>query len=168
MNPNTIGETVHRAADTAPSCSGAQENRGGRGMARVLLLVSSSLLCVLMLACGDSGDSPVTTPTATPAPGAASKPAASVQQISAEAKQCLDLVKQKRYVEAMDPCRRAIEDSGNADVKRAYDEAVAAAQQEAKSAAVKAAAGGLSGKSVDEAASDAAGDALRKFGGEAP
>jgi F0F1-type ATP synthase membrane subunit b/b' len=91
-----------------------------------------------------------------------------VQQISAEAKRCLDLVKKELYVEAIEPCRRAVQDAGNADVERAYDEAKAAVQQEAQAAAVKAAAESLSGKPAGEAAEDAASDVLRKFGAEAP
>ena len=94
--------------------------------------------------------------------------AASVQQISVEAKQCLDLVRKKMYVEAVDPCQRAVKDTGNADVKRAYDEAVAAVQREAQDAAVKAAAESLSGKPADEAAKDAASSALGGLGAEKP
>lgn len=131
----------------------------------VRVLVSSSLLCVAMLACGEGSDSPdrTATPASAPNPGSAS-----LQQISAEAMQCLDLVKQERYVEAIDPCGRAVQDSANADVKRAYDEAMAVVQKEAEAAAIKAAAGSLSGKPADEAAGSAARDALRKFGGQAP
>jgi len=137
-------------------------------MARILLLVSSALFCVAMLACGDAGDSPGTATGTTKAPDAAAKPAASVEQISAEAKQCLDLVKSKQYVEAIDPCERALKDTADADVKRAYDEAKAAVQEEAQAAAAKAAADSLSGKPADEAAKDAASDALGNLGGEAP
>jgi len=135
-------------------------------MVRILLLASSALMCVAMLACGDASDSPGTATTT--APAAAAKPAASVEQISAEAKQCLDLVKSKQYVEAIDPCQRALEDAASADVKRAYDEAVAAVKQETQAAAAKVAAESLSGKPADEAAKDAAADALGGLGAEPP
>jgi F0F1-type ATP synthase membrane subunit b/b' len=136
-------------------------------MYRILLFVSSALLCVAIFACGGESDSPGKA-AGTSAPAAAPEAAASVQQISAEAKQCLDLVRKKLYVEAVDPCQRAVQDTGNADVKRAYDEAVAAVQREAQDAAVKAAAESLSGKPADEAAKDAASDALGGLGADKP
>ena len=137
-------------------------------MYRIVFLASSALLCVAMLACGDAGDSPGTATGTTKAPDAAAKPAASVEQISAEAKQCLDLVKSKQYVEAIDPCKRALEDTANADVKQAYDEAVAEVQKEAQAVAAKAASDSLSGKPADEAAKDAASSALGNLGAESP
>jgi hypothetical protein len=138
-------------------------------MIRILLLASSALFCVAMLGCGDAGDSSGTATTTAPAaPAAASKPAASVQEISAEAKQCLDLVKSQQYVEAIDPCKRALEDTANADVKQAYDEAVAEVQKEAQAVAAKAAADSLSGKPADEAAKDAASSALGGLGAKSP
>jgi len=133
------------------------------GIIRPLVLMFSAVaLCGFVLACG--GDSEA--PRSQAAPAAASKkPAPSVQQISADAKRCLDLVKAGRYADAIDPCKRAVEDTANADVQQAYDEAMAAVKREAQAAGIQAASDSLSGKPADEAAMDAATNALRNLGG---
>lgn len=128
-------------------------------------LLGIAILCGFVIACGGDSETPSSTPSSTPAASAPKKPAASVQQISAEAQQCLDLVKAKRYADAIDPCKRALEDTANADVQQAYNEAKAAVQQEAQAAGVKAASDSLSGKPADEAAKDAAAGALGNLRG---
>jgi hypothetical protein len=118
-------------------------------------------LGALFLACGGERESPGGGPAAAPA----APKAAAVQELSAQAKRCLDLVEAKRYAEALDPCQRAVAEAASADVQRAYDEAKAAVQQEARSAAARSAAESLSGKPADEAAKGAASDALRGLTG---
>ena len=116
------------------------------------LLLFGGLSC-LVAACG-GGDRE----SAPGAEGAAAKPSATAaaQQMSREAQQCLDLVEQKRFAEAIDPCERALESAGqvaSADVQQAYQEAKDAVKQEAQRAAA-------------DAAKDAGGDALRNLGGQ--
>ncbi len=105
-------------------------------MSRTTRLVTSSLgiaaLCALAVGCGNREESP----TAAPA-------AATAQQRSGDAQRCLDLVKSKQYAKAIDPCERALRESANVDVQRAYDQAKAAVQQAAASAAGDAAGGAL-------------------------
>jgi hypothetical protein len=124
-------------------------------------VLGAATLGALVLACGGERDSSGGGPAAAPA----APKAAAVQELSAHAKRCLDLVKAKHYAEALDPCQRALAEAASADVQRAYDEAKAAVQQEARSAAVKSAAESLSGKPADEAAKGAASDALRGLTG---
>jgi hypothetical protein len=91
-----------------------------------------------------------------------------VQQISAEAQSCIDLVKAGRYTDAISPCERASKDTVNADVQSAYNEAKAAVEKEAKAAAAKTLSEAMAGKPVDQAAADAASDAAGNLGGGAP
>jgi F0F1-type ATP synthase membrane subunit b/b' len=134
-----------------------------QGIIRPLVLIFCAVaLCAFVLACGGESEAPRS--QAAPA-AAAKKPAPSVQQISADAKRCLDLVKAERYADAIDPCKRALEETANADVQQAYDEATAAVKREAQAAGVQAASDSLSGKPADEAAKDAATNALRNLGG---
>ncbi|MBW2274723.1 MAG: hypothetical protein JRG96_15760 [Deltaproteobacteria bacterium] len=130
-------------------------------------LLGAAVLCGSVVACG--GDSETshsqTAPAAAPAP---KKPAPSVQQISADARKCLDFVEAGRYADAIDPCQRALEDTASVDVQHAYDEAKAAVQREAQAAGVKAASDSLSGKPADEAAMDEARGALGNLGGGSP
>ena len=131
----------------------------------LVCLLGALALAGFLTACGGESESPSAGGDAPAAAPAAEKPAASVKQISADAKQCLDLVKAKRYADAIDPCKRALEDTANADVQAAYNEAKSAVQQEAQAAGVKAASDSLSGKPADEAAKDAASGALNNLGG---
>ena len=89
-------------------------------MSRTTRLVSSSLaiaaLCALAVGCGNREESSTAAPAASEAP-----PAATEQQLSADAQRCLDLVKSKQYAEAIDPCERALREAANVDVQRAYD-----------------------------------------------
>ncbi len=128
-------------------------------------LLGAAALCGFVMACGGESDTPSSQSSAPASAPAAKKPAASVQQISADAKKCLDLVKAKRYADAIDPCERALEETANAEVQQAYDEAKAAVKQEAKAAGVKAASDYMSGKPADEAAKDAGAGALKNLGG---
>lgn len=111
-------------------------------MSRTTRLVSSSLaiaaLCALAVGCGNREESSTAAPAASEAP-----PAATEEQLSADAQRCLDLVKSKQYAEAIDPCERALREAANVDVQRAYDQAKAAVQQAAASAAEGAAADAL-------------------------
>jgi hypothetical protein len=111
-------------------------------MSRTTHLLTSGLaivgLCALAVACG-SGEEPSTAaPAASEAP-----PTAAVEQMSAEAQRCLDLVKAKEYAKAIEPCELALRDMANAEVQRAYDEAKAKVQQAAASAAEDTASGAL-------------------------
>ena len=111
-------------------------------MSRTTHLLTSILgiagLCALAAGCGSREESSTAAPAASEAPATAT-----VQEISAEARRCLDLVKSKQYAEAIDPCERALRDTANADVQRAYDQAKAAVQQAAASTAGDAASGAL-------------------------
>jgi hypothetical protein len=111
-------------------------------MGRTTHLVSSILaigaLCALAVGCGNREESSTAAPAASETP-----PAAAEQQLSADAQRCLDLVKSRKYAEAIDPCERALRTAANVDVQRAYDQAKAAVQQAAASAAEDAAAGAL-------------------------
>jgi hypothetical protein len=130
-------------------------------------LLSVVMLCGPLAACG--GDPESSHSQAAPAAAQTpKKPAPSVRQISADARQCLDLVQARRYADALDPCQRALEDTASVDVQQAYDEAKAAVQQEAQAAGVKAASDTLSGKPADQAAQDAASSALGNLGGGSP
>jgi hypothetical protein len=108
-------------------------------MTHLLAIVLGMLgLCALAVGCG-SGEEPSTgTPAASETP-----PGTTAQEISADAQSCLDLVKSKQYAEAIDPCERALREASNADVQRAYDQAKAAVEQAATSAAEEAASGAL-------------------------
>jgi len=111
-------------------------------MSRTTRLLTSILgiagLCALAIGCGSGEESSTTAPAVGVAP-----PTATVQEISAEARRCLDLVKSKQYAEAIDPCERALRDTANVEVQRAYDQAKAAVQQAAASSAGDAASGAL-------------------------
>ena len=111
-------------------------------MSRTTHLLTSILgiagLCALAVGCGSREESSTAAPAASEAP-----PTATMQQISAEAQRCLDLVKSEQYAAAIDPCERALRDTANAEVQRAYDEAKAAVQQAAASTAGDAASGAL-------------------------
>lgn len=111
-------------------------------MSRTTHLLTSSLaivgLCTLAVGCGSGEESSTAAPAASEAPATTT-----VEQISAEGQRCLDLVKSKQYAEAIDPCERALRDTANVDVQRAYDQAKAAVQQAAASAAGDAASGAL-------------------------
>ena len=128
----------------------------------MLRLLSRSVffaMGALFVAC--SGDDPAATTREQPA---AQTPPTSLQEtvakVSAGAQKCLDMVNAQRYVEAVDACKAAMQDSANADVQGAYDEAVAAVEEQAKAAAVQAAAELLAGKDSGEAAKGA----LEKLG----
>ncbi len=128
--------------------------------ARFLITSAVSIVCgVGFVGCGQEAAQEPAAPAAK-----APAPAKSVQEISAEAQRCLDLVKAKQYAEALQPCERAVKDTANADVERAYAEAKAEAQKVAEAAAAQAATDALSGKPADEAAKDAAADAMKKYG----
>ncbi len=127
--------------------------------------VLSILLCTVFAACGqDSSEGTSDAPGGAPAAPAAQAPAKTVQQISAEAQRCLDLVKTKQYAEAIAPCEQALQDTANADVEKAYAEAKAEVKKVGQDAAAQAATDALAGKPADEAAKDAAADALGNLG----
>jgi len=119
-----------------------------------------------LFACGDGGGSSTSAPATAPAEAAEAAPSA--QQISAEARSCLDLVKAGRYSDAIAPCERALKDTADADVQSAYNEAKAAVEKEAKAAAAKTLSDSMAGKPVDQAAAGAASDAAGNLGGGAP
>jgi len=105
------------------------------------------LMSVFMLACG-SGDEEGAKANLEPSASQVTPDAGSVVQqvkaLSIEAKKCLDLAKAGQYVEAIDPCERALRNSTGAvmvDVMQAYDEARSHAPKASKAAAREAAAG---------------------------
>ena len=113
---------------------------------------------VFMLACGSGHEENTESTLEAPASQVTPKADTVVQQVKAlsiEAKKCLDLAKAGQYVEAIDPCERALRESSGAakiEVQQAYDEAKAEIAQASKAAAIQAAAKLLEGTSEGEAA----------------
>jgi hypothetical protein len=137
----------------------------GDTMSGRILIFASIVLVSFCFAwvtgCGSSEE------TSTQAPIAVEEPeGTSMQEISVEGRRCLELVKAKKYAEAIDPCERALRQAASTDVERAYEEAKAAVKAEAQSAAATTAADTLSGKPADEAAGDAARNALGNLSGD--
>jgi hypothetical protein len=138
---------------------------GWAGPRRASRLALVAAVVPLLAACGQ-GSEPASAP---PPPGAAapkvSAPTATVQQISADSQSCLDLVGQKRYADALEPCERAVREGASADVEQALADARAGLKSEAQAAAAKTAAGALQGQSAEDAAKQSTSDALRNLGG---
>ncbi len=113
---------------------------------RVTMVFVTVLMSVFMLACG-SGDEEGAKANLEPSASQVTPDAGSVVQqvkaLSIEAKKCLDLTKAGQYVEAIDPCERALRNSSEVpvDVMQAYDEARSHAPKASKAAAREAAAG---------------------------
>jgi hypothetical protein len=130
------------------------------------LALSAIIVAALSLACGGDDSAQPTAPTVDAAQGDAAPSAAErVKPVSADARQCIDLVKAQHYVEAIDPCERAVRDSANAtnvEVQQAYNEATAKAKDASREAALKAEADMREGKSAEETAQGALDDALGK------
>ncbi len=129
-------------------------------------------IAALLIACGgEEAAQPSKSPTPSPVKAVAPERSAleTVTKMSADAQKCLELARADRYVEAVEVCRIALQDSANADVQRAYDEAQAAAREKvqaaAQQAAAEAAAQSLSGEDPVDAAKGALGGALDKAGG---
>ncbi len=80
---------------------------------------------------------------------------ATMEQLSADAKSCLELVKAKNYTEAIAPCQAAVKAGANTDVEKALEEAKAALAEKGGDAAMKAAGEAMEGKPAGEAAKDA-------------
>jgi hypothetical protein len=89
-----------------------------------------------------------------------------VAALSAEGRRCIELVKAKRYGDAIEPCSRAAETTANTDVKDAYAEAKAALQKQAQAAAARAAQESVTSGNPKAATKDAAADALKNLSGE--
>ena len=128
------------------------------------LAITAIVVAALSLACGGDDSAQQAAPTVDTAQGAAAPSAVEqVKAISADARQCIDLVKAQHYVEAINPCERAVHDSANAknaEVQQAYNEATAKAKDASREAALKAEADMREGKSAEEAARGALDDAL--------
>ena len=113
---------------------------------RVTMVFVAVLMSVFMLACG-SGDEEGAKANLEPSASQVTPDAGSVVQqvkaLSIEAKKCLDLAKAGQYVEAIDPCERALRNSSEVpvDVMQAYDEARSHVVRDSKAAAREAAAG---------------------------
>lgn len=113
---------------------------------RVTMVFVTVLMSVFMLACG-SGDEEGAKANLEPSASQVTPDAGSVVQqvkaLSIEAKKCLDLTKAGQYVEAIDPCERALRSSSEVpvDVMQAYDEARSHVVRDSKAAAPEAAAG---------------------------
>jgi hypothetical protein len=113
---------------------------------RVTMIFVTVLMSVFMLACG-SGDEEGAKANLEPSASQVTPDAGSVVQqvkaLSIEAKKCLDLTKAGQYVEAIDPCERALRNSSEVpvDVMQAYDEARSHVVKTSKTAPHEAAAG---------------------------
>ena len=113
---------------------------------RVTMVFVTVLMSVFMLACG-SGDEEGAKANLEPSASQVTPDAGSVVQqvkaLSIEAKKCLDLTKAGQYVEAIDPCERALRNGSEVpvDVMQAYDEARSHVVRDSKAAAREAAAG---------------------------
>ncbi len=127
-------------------------------MRRIVVLVIGGFI----LACGSSETR--TAPAADPSAGDVSAPASSIQQLSADAKSCLDLVKAERYVDAIDPCERAVVEGANVEVEAALAESKEAALAAGAATASAAAAAALEGESVGDAAKSSGGNVLKQLG----
>ena len=79
-------------------------------MSRTTHLLTSSLaivgLCALAVGCGSGEESSTAAPAISGAP-----PTATVQQDSAAARLCIDLVKTEQYAKAIEPCELALQDN---------------------------------------------------------
>ena len=128
-------------------------------MRRIVVLVIGGFI----LACGSSETR--TAPAAEPPAGDVSAPAeSSIQQLSADAKSCLDLVKAERYVDAIDPCERAVVEGANVEVEAALAESKEAVLAAGAATASAAAAAALEGESVGDATKAAGGNVLKQLG----
>jgi len=127
----------------------------------VLSIVSFGL-AALPVACGSERES------AEMGTGAAAEAPATgnLQALSADGKRCIELVKAKRYGDAISPCARAAETTVSTDVKDAYAEAKAALQKEAQAAAAKAAQESVTSGDPEAAAKGAAADAMKNLSGD--
>ena len=99
---------------------------------------------------------------------AAAKAAADIQQMTADGKSCVDLVKGGQYAAAISPCERAVRDAsavGADEIAAAFDQAKAAVADEAQTAAVQAAGDMLAGEDAGAAGKEAAGNLLKGMGG---
>ena len=107
------------------------------------LLLSSALIVSAGCKGGDDAGKPAGEGVA-PAAGQEAQP--TIQEMSADAKSCLDQVKAKSYAQAIATCQSAVKAGANADLDKALAEAKAAVAKEAESAAMKAATDKLGGK----------------------
>lgn len=140
-------------------------------------LAAAVCVSAALLACGGSDDSSSTGADATGAAASGTSSGSATgsadvvttaQQISAEAKQCIDLVKAERYADAIAPCEKAMNDSSsmaNADVQAAYAEAKQKVKDEAQNAAIQAGADSLNGEDPGDAAKKAGTGMLKNLGG---
>jgi len=132
----------------------------GLGFRFLSLTIMGIATAVLALACGSEEGS---APPAVSAAGGEAPTSLSeqVEALSADARTCIDYVEAKRYVEAIDPCERAVNESGNVantEVQQAYDEAKAEARKATQAAAAKAQSDMMEGKSAEDAAKGALDD----------
>ena len=119
-------------------------------MIRKTQYITSSLaiwFCVLVAYCDSSKDTSKTSQDKPKTSATVPTSSTNAQQLSADARSCLDLVKSMSYAEAIKPCQRAIQNTSNTEVSRAYEKAKVEVKKAAESAAT-------------DAAKDAASDAL--------
>jgi hypothetical protein len=93
--------------------------------------IASIVAVGLAIACGsgDRGSPEASAPVTSGAAGGDSR------QVSALAQRCLDLVRSESYVEAIDPCQRALANGADANVEAALAEAQSSAQQRVQATA---------------------------------
>lgn len=136
------------------------------------ITLSLAIMAGLALACGGgdegAGGSAGSGSTAAPAKPATKASAPSVQERSADARACIDLVKQKRYADAIAPCEKALADTaatGMEDVEAALAEAKAEVQKEATKAGANMATDAATGDLDKESAKQQGMDALNNMRG---
>jgi hypothetical protein len=105
-------------------------------MFRILCLATGLLVSFALVSCG--GEEPTTASDS--APVSAAREPAGLPELSADEQACLDHVRQEQYVDAIEPCKRALEEGSDARVTAAYEEASEAVAEQAKAAAAKGAA----------------------------
>ena len=136
-------------------------------------LAAAVCVSAALLACGGSDDSSSAGAGAGGTDSGSATDSTDVvaiaKQISADAKQCIDLVKAARYADAIAPCERATKDSAsmaNTDVQAAYAEAKQKVKDEAQNAAIQAGADSLNGEDPEDAAKKAGAGMLKNLGGD--
>jgi hypothetical protein len=133
------------------------------------IALTLAVLIGLAMACGGGDEgSGGSSSGVDPANPAAESKGPSIEERSADAKACIDLVEQKRYADAIPPCEKALKDTaatGMDDVEAALAEAKAAVEKEATKAAAAMAADAATGEMDEESAKKQGLDAVNNLRG---